>query len=140
MPDGFNARILTADVDKAFAAIGKSADRSTMYTVRQAARKVGQYAKKAAPTYKGPARSRYYAGQNIGPMAKGDLKKSIHSLKRLKRIPGGYAVTVGPRGAANIYAAIQERRTPFMGPAKDRVDSEIKAIAEKAWGQSMRRG
>lgn len=140
MADGISARILTSDVMAKFAAIEKSADRSTMWTVRQAARKVGQYARKAAPVYTGKPRARYYRGANIGPMAKGDLKKSIHSAKRLSRIPGGYGVTVGPRGVANIYAGVQERRKPFMGPAREQVESEITAIAEQAWGRSMRRG
>lgn len=140
MADGVSMRVITSDVTKAFAAIEKSADRSTMYTVRQAARKAGQYARKAAPVYKGPPRDRYFQGANIGPMGKGDLKKSIHSLKRLKVIAGGYAVTVGPRGDASIYARIQEDRTPFMAPAQAQVEAEIQAIAEKAWGQSMRRG
>lgn len=140
MADGISLRVLTSEVTKAFAAIEKSADRSTMYTVRQAARKVGQYARKAAPVYTGPARDRYFQGQNIGPMAKGDLKKSIRSAKRLSRVAGGYGVTIGPRGVANIYAGAQEVRRPFMGPAREQVEGEITSIAEAAWGRSMKRG
>lgn len=139
MADGISLRVLTSDVTKAFAAVNVATDRATMYTVRQAARKVGQYARKAAPVYTGPARDRYVGGTNVGPMGKGDLKKSIHSAKRLSRVAGGYGVTVGPRGIPAVYAAAQEARTPYMGPAKDQVSSEILGIASVAWGRAARR-
>lgn len=138
--DGVLFRVDVAGVRKSFARIEKSADRSTMYTVRQAARKVGQYSRRGAPVYRGKPRDRYVGGKSVGPMLKGDLKKSIRSQKRLKRVPGGYAVTVGPRGIANVYAAAQEARRPFMAPAKAQVEGEIQSIAETAWGRSMRRG
>lgn len=135
---GVLSRVDVAGARKAFALIDKDVDRASMWTVRQAARKVGQYAKRAAPVYRGKPRARYYGGAVIDQMGKGDLKKSIHSSKRLKRVPGGFQVTIGPRGASNIYAAIQEARTPFMGPAVSRVSGEIESIAATAWTRASR--
>jgi hypothetical protein len=116
------------------ARIERSTDRATMWALRQGGRKLGSYAKAAAPVYGGPPRMSQ--GQ---PVKRGELKKSIKSSKRLQRTgPGGYALKVGPRGRPHLYAAKQEARHPFMGPATERVAGEFHGYADQAWARAIR--
>lgn len=119
--------------------IDRNVDRATMWTVRQAGRKVRQYSRRAAPVYRGKPRPRTVSGQHVGLIEKGDLRKSISSARNLRRIPGGFSVTVGPRGVPTVYAAIQEARRPYMAPAVSRVNGEIRQIAAVAWGRAVKR-
>jgi hypothetical protein len=140
MADGISAVFRgVSEMQAEFARIDKSVDRATMYTIRQAGRKVRQYAAKQAPVYTGPPRNWYYGGQVGGPIIKGELKKSVKSDKRLGRIAGGYSLKVRPRGThPRLYAGQQEARKPFMAPALSAVSGEIGAIAESAWGRAYR--
>jgi hypothetical protein len=114
--------------------IERSTDRATMWALRQGGRKLASYAKAEAPVYNGtPRRSQ---GQ---PVLRGELKKSIKSSKRLKSTGrGGYALKVGPRGRPHLYAAKQEARHPFMGPATSRVAGEFRGYAEQAWTRAIK--
>lgn len=132
-------RVLSADVQKQLALANRDVDRATMWTLREAGRKARQRAAKAAPVYQGRVRDRWVKGQRVGPILPRDLKRSIRSARRLKRIPGGYSLTVAPRGVPTVYASRQEARTPFMAPALTAVEAEMPLIAARAWERSLRR-
>jgi hypothetical protein len=124
------AKQMVADM----ARIERSTDRATMWALRQGGRKIQSYAKAAAPVYTGKPRTSQ--GQ---PVLKGELKKSIKSSKRLKSAgPGSYSLKVGPRGRPHLYAARQEARHPFMGPAVARVSGEFRGYAEQAWTRAIK--
>lgn len=128
--DGFSFRVRYREAINDLHVIDRQVNRATMWTVREAGRKVRQAAARNAPVYKGTRTD----------VPKGRLKKSIHSDKGLTRVPGGWAVRVRPRGyPAQAYAPAQEERTPFMAPAHEAVTALAPAIAERAWDRAVRR-
>lgn len=81
-----------------------SGDRATMYALRSTGRAAARAARGAAPVYHGD-----------DPRAvKGQLRRSIKSSRSLVGTAGTYGMTVGPRGAAMAYAAVQEERYRYM--------------------------
>ena len=115
------------DLQREMLRIDRSTNRATMWTVRQAGRKVKQVARRNAPVYRGQR----------ADIPKGRLKKSISSDRRLRGGAGTYSVRVAPRGfPASAYAAKQEMKAPYMRPAYDAVQPLLRGIAAAAWVRS----
>lgn len=147
MPDGFGVvfhgiRELEAEMLR----IDRSVDRATMWTVREAGRRVNRIARRTAPVYKGADANTLLRKGQQGPRGNpnrpvaGLYKASIHSRKRLKRTgPHEYENAVAPRGPrVRLYAGKIEAKYGVMANAKHAVDGEMYAIAERAWRRATR--
>lgn len=134
------------DLQRQFLLIEKNTDRATMWTVREAGRRVKQAAKRAVPVYKGGGRAvtRKQAktgGLAVNPNApvKGLLKASISSSRRLIGSGGTYTNRVAPRGArVRLYSQRIEARSSYMASAQSKVAGQISAIAEQAYARATR--
>lgn len=140
MADGISFHIDASDALAKLAAIDKAADRATMWALREVGRKVKQTSARAAPVYSGPPRKVSFGDGHSGPIIPRELRRSIGSSKRLGRIAGGYSVRVGPRGGhVHLYAAAQERRTPFMAPGIAAGQAAAEAVFASAWAKAIKR-
>ena len=128
MVDGISFRFDSKSFHREMVRIDREVNRATMYTVRAAGRTVKSAAKRKTPVYKG----------DRPEVVRGLLKGSIHSDKRLTKIPGGYMVTVAPRGAARRYASKIEEQVPFMEAGLNAARDRIGVIADKAWTSACR--
>jgi len=131
MSDGLHLSVRYQATLRDLTVIDRGVNRATMWGLREAGRKVKQAARRQAPVYRGPRKD----------VPKGRLKKSISSLRQLKRTAdGGYSLTVAPRGyPAQAYAPKQEARTPFMQPAGRAISAQAPAIFAGAWTRATRR-
>lgn len=121
------------------ARIDRAADRATMWALRTCGRTIKSAARKGAPVYQGPPRDWWLKKARMGPVIKGELKKSIAPSRRLKRVAGAYQLAVGPRGGhVHIYAAKQEKHHAYMGPAVQVGAAAMPAIAEGAWARAIK--
>lgn len=123
MADWFSFQFLgIANTLRKFEEVDRAVDRATMWTLREAGRQVKRRAKSAAPK------------------DTGTLRNSIGSSKKLRKIPGGYALKVWPHGpVAHKYAAKEENRQPYMTPASQAMQQQITVIGAKAYGRAARR-
>lgn len=133
-------------------AFDRTMRRATQQGLREVGRQVKREARKLAPVYKGPARSVKVTTGSRGADGKrsygksieiepGLLKNSIKSSRRIRQPePGVYRIALGPRGGhVHLYAAKQEARTPFMRPAYDKVEPEMRAIYGRVFGRVVNR-
>lgn len=119
MADGLNVRIFgIGALEREMLVIDRNVRRATMWTVREAGRKVKQQAKR-----------------NV-PVKTGALKRSIHSSKRLIGSGTTFAVRVAPRGL--LYSGKIEARAHYMAGAYDTVTPQLAAIATVAWARATR--
>jgi hypothetical protein len=135
----FAIRVETKALLRDLAAVDRAVDRATMWTVREAGRKVKSAARRKAPVYKGPPRT-VNAGGTPVPLVPGALKSSIASSKRLRRDGAAVSVKVGPRGGlVHLYAPAQEARYGFMAAGLAAATAAAATAAEKAWGRAVRK-
>jgi hypothetical protein len=136
--EGISVRVFYEDCVRDMHSIDRRVDRATMWTIREVGRRIKRSARKKAPVYRGPDRIWSVDGQTF-PTIRGELRDSIHSSKRLRRIPGGYSLKVGPRGGhVHLYAEQQNERTGFMDDAFAEAQPLITAIAEQAYQRATR--
>lgn len=153
-------RVITEPFKAAVDDRKKRVDRASMYAVRATARAAKQNARRAAPVYRGDNAVRVStvkkarkAGVNLrgeklgkgemvegaGQVVAGLLRDSISSSRRLRKIGGSYAVTVGPRGPrVHLYAAKIEDQAHFMARGYAAAIQHAPAIHAKAWANAMK--
>lgn len=147
MPAPVSARFDTSKLLKNLSAIDRATARASMWTVREAGRKVGQHARRTAPVYKGPrglSRKQLAAAplvSNPNRPVKGLFKASIHSNKQLRKVRDGvYANRVAPRGLrVSKYSRKVEAEHHVMRDAERAVRPQVPQIAARAWGRAMKK-
>lgn len=128
--------------------IDRATARASMWTVREAGRKVKQEARRSAPVYKGDDAQHRLKKGAAGPMGSpnrpvsGLLRASIHSRRQLKRLgPGVYENAVAPRGLrVHLYTQRIEAQYHYMRDAYSKVAPLVPGIAARAWAKAMRKG
>jgi hypothetical protein len=147
VPDLISAHWDTSRLFRNLDEIDKATGRASMWTVREAGRKVKQQAKRTAPVYRGTngvTRKQVAAAPlvvNHNRPVKGLYKSSIHSSKRLKKIrEGEYANRIAPRGLrVHLYTGKVEQKYRVMRNAEAAVRPLVPAIAAGAWARAMQK-
>jgi hypothetical protein len=71
----------------------------------------------------------------------GHLSRAVGSVKRPKKVPGGYSGGVGvggPRSSTNLYRGHTEAKFPYFKPGVESASKGMEAIWTKAWDKSIR--
>lgn len=142
MADHISFHMVTGPTQVELLALARSQDGATKAGLRAVAARVRRESRSLAPVYSGPRTTVSVGGGKQVPLIPGELKKGIRASRAFKRYPNStFGLSVGPRGGhVHLYAAKQERRTPYMAPGHDAAMAEANAILEAAWAKSLARG
>lgn len=157
MADSFTAHFNFSDIRKKLEQIDKSADRATMWAIRECGRIVKQETRRRAPVYKGNAKAQvsirsitnlrksgFGGGRQIegnGVVVVGALRDSIGSARTLKREGPAYVLRVGPRGPRVYkYAPKIEKQAAYMAHGFEAASTRFELSYRTAWERAMARG
>lgn len=71
----------------------------------------------------------------------GHLSRAVGSVKRPKKVPGGFKGGVGvggPKSSTNLYRGKVEADYPYFKPGVEKAHKGMEAIWLKAWDKSIR--
>ena len=158
MPDDFSVRIEgVPELRAALDTMSKRIDVATVAALKASqnlAKKNIRSKMRGRPRWDQRGRSRVYSQSvnlNLSPhhVSKGGgpgkftghLSRAVGSVKRPKKVPGGYSGGVGvggPRSSTNLYRGRTEEKFPYFKPGVKSSEKSMEAIWTKAWDKSIR--